>query len=826
MKKIINLEASENNLRVSVDKLRRRCKPEEFNFSCTTEVMPLKDFIGQERAVKAMQFGLVMRAPGYNLYLAGPTGTGKSTYAEEVLKQIAKDGPVPDDWCCLHNFTNPSQPVAVSFPSGQGLIFKNDMQELINDFQNSLPKAFEGADYEQNKQAILNSAEQQIQQSLDKMRQEALDAGFNLKYGPSGFVFIPLKDNKPLSQEEFEAMPFEEKSKLEKVALELHHKLEEVLANKRVLEKNAQERIRELDKQIAGYAAAPLVQRLIERYSSFPDIVHFLNNVLEDITSHLEYFKTKDTERSLPFLFPLPDDIFTRYKVNLLVNNAQTKGRPVVIESSPHYYNLFGKTEYRSILGNLITDFTMIKAGAIHRANGGYLVIQTKDILLDPFAWDALKKALKNKQAIVENIGEKYHLTPTVSLRPQPIPLNVKVILIGNHYLYHLLYALDEDFRKFFKVKVDFDTEMPYTPENLNLYAAYIGAVCQKENFKHFDRSGMAELVEFGSRLAGNQNKLSTRFNEVCEIIYEAAAWAEMEGAPLVTAQYVRKAIEERIYRSNRIEEKIQEMIMQEKILVDTEGEVTGQVNGLSIIDMGDYAFARPSRITAKTFMGQEGVVNIERESKMSGNIHSKGILTLVGFLGERFAQDKPLRLSARLTFEQLYEMIEGDSASSAELYALLSALAELPLKQGLAVTGSVNQHGEIQPIGGATEKIEGFYAVCKAKGLNGKQGVIIPYQNIDNLMLKHEVVEAVQKNLFHVYAIKTIEEGISLLTGLPAPSQLINGSYPAGTVYYLVDKKLRTYAEGLAKFGEPKREAAKDESLDKSEAKSEANIL
>ncbi|MGB9847303.1 MAG: Lon protease family protein, partial [Desulfotomaculales bacterium] len=407
----------------------------------------------------------------------------------------------------------------------------------------------------------------------------------------------------------------------------------------------------------------------------------------------------------------------------------------------------------------LSTDFTMLKAGAVHRANGGFLVLQAKDVLFDPLAWDTLKKALKNRQTTIENIGEQYRIVPTASPRPEPIPVDVKVILIGSYYLYHLLYAADEDFQKFFKVKVDFDTEMPRTPENLKNYAAFISSVCRREKLKHFDKTGMAELIEYGSRLCGDQNKLSTRFNEVVQIIYEAAAWAEAEKAEFAGAPHVRRAIEERVYRSSRLEEKILEMIRLGKILVDTEGAVVGQVNGLAVVDIGDYAFGKPSRITAKTFLGQEGVVNIERETRMSGRLHTKGVLTLAGFLGDRFAQDKPLRLSARITFEQLYEGVDGDSASSAELFALLSALSGLPVKQGIAVTGSVNQNGEIQPIGGVTEKIEGFFAVCKIKGLNGEQGVIIPRQNIDNLMLKHEIIDAVREGKFHIYAIRTVEE-------------------------------------------------------------------
>lgn len=792
-----------NHLKVPAEKLRRRCRPEELSYHTTAEVPPLQDFIGQERAVRAMQFGLAMRAPGYNIYVAGPPGTGKSTYVQAVVNQAALNKTAPDDWCFLYNFTNPDQPVAVSLPPGQGQIFKQDMEELIGDLRAIIPKAFEGTDYEQNKQAIISELEQQIQREMEELRREAAESGFSMKQGSSGMMFLPLRNGKRMSPEEFEALPQEEQREIEQRVRYLQQKLEEVINSGRILEKKAKEQIQELEKQIAGYAAGPLVERLQEKYREFPRIVRYLGEVAEDITRHLEYFKTPEGPKAGPFeIFLDSRDIFNRYKVNLFVNNADTKGMPVIIESNPYYYNLFGKIEYRSVMGSLTTDFTMLKAGAIHRANGGYLILQARDVLADPLAWDALKKALKNRQTIIENIGEQYRIVPTASLRPEPIPVDVKVILIGSPYLYYLLYALDEDFQKFFKVRVDFDTEMPRTPENLKNYAAFAGSVCSREKLKHFDRAGLAELIEYGSRLCGDQNKLSTRFNEVVQIIYEAAAWAEAEGAAHVSASHVRQAIEERVYRSSRLEEKIQEMIRQGKILVDTEGAVVGQVNGLSVVDIGDYSFGKPSRITAKTFMGQEGVVNIERETRLSGRLHTKGVLTLAGFLGDRFAQDKPLRLSARITFEQLYEGVDGDSASSTELYALLSALSGLPVKQGIAVTGSVNQNGEIQPIGGVTEKIEGFFAACKIKGLTGEQGVIIPYQNVDNLMLRHEIVEAVQEGKFHIYAVRTVEEGISILTGVPAGERGADGKYPENTVFYLVDKKLREYAEGLASFG------------------------
>ncbi|MCL6611078.1 MAG: AAA family ATPase [Peptococcaceae bacterium] len=787
-----------NKLRVPVERLRRYCRPDELGFETTAEVQPLKDFIGQERAVRAMQFGVTMRAPGYNVYVAGPTGTGKSTYINDVLRWEAVRRDVPDDWCYLYNFADPDQPRSVSLPAGRGKGLQKDMEDLIKDLRVAIPKAFEGEDYEHKKAAIMQELEQEIEKAINGIRREAADYGFLMKQGPQGFYFTPTRDGKKLSVDEYEALPREVQEEMEKAGRALQQKLEDVLSSTRQLEKDTRQKISDLDKQIVLVAAGPLVKKMKEKYEKFPKVLEYLQGILDDIAKNLEQIKPS----AAAGMSCDGQNLFDRYRVNLFVNNGEIQGAPVVFENSPNYYNLFGKIEYNTQMGTLSTDHTMIKPGAIHRANGGFLVLQARDVLTDPGVWDTLKRALKNRLCFVENIGEQYRMVPTVSLRPEPIPLNIKVILVGSYQIYSLLYALDEDFQKFFKVKVDFDTEMPRTPENIAHYAAFVGAVCTRENLRHFDRTGLAELLEYGSRLAGNQNKLSTRFNEVIEVVYEAAAWAESENAPLVGSAHVMKAIEEKIYRSSRIEEKIREMMLKDVIMVDTDGEVVGQINGLSVIQLGDYAFGRPSRITASTFMGQEGVVNIERESHMSGSSHTKGVLTLVGYLGEKFAQDKPLRLSARITFEQLYDGVDGDSASSTELYCLLSSLSGLPIYQGLAVTGSVNQKGEIQPIGGVTEKVEGFFNLCRERGLNGRQGVIIPVQNIDNLMLRHEVTQAVAEGKFHIYAVSTVEEGIELLTGVPAGKRDENGRYPEGTVFGLVDARLAGYARGMKDFG------------------------
>ncbi|MCL5058221.1 MAG: AAA family ATPase [Actinobacteria bacterium] len=785
--------------RLPVEKLRRYCRPDELEYETTGDVQPLKDFIGQERAVKAMQFGVLMRAPGYNVYVAGPTGTGKSTYINDLLTQVSAGQEVPGDWCYLYNFANPESPRAVSLPASFGKCLQVDMEELIKDLRSAIPKAFEGEAYEQRKTAIMQELESQIENVINEVRREATDEGLLLKQGESGFYFTPMVDGKKLSVEEYEALPRGTQEEMEKKGRAMQQKLDEVLSSVRLKERETKQKISDLDKQIVLVAAGPPVQKIQEKYGKFPGVGEYLGGILEDIAKNLDLLKPAGDGTGIN---TEGQSLFDRYRVNLFVDNGETKGAPVIIKNSPNYYSLFGRIEYNTLMGTLSTDHTMIKPGAIHLANGGYLVVQARDVLSDQGVWDTLKRALKNRESVVENIGEQYRMVPTVSLRPEAIPLNVKVIMVGSYNLYGLLRELDEDFQKFFKVKVDFDTEMHRTQENLSHYAAFVGAVCNREKLKHFDRTGLAELIEYGARLAGDQNKLSTRFNEVIEVVYEAAARAEAESAPLVNSSHVMGAVEEKIYRSKRIEEKMHEMTLKGVIMIATTGERVGAINGLSVLDLGDYSFGRPSRITASTFMGQEGVVNIEREAHMSGSSHTKGVLTLVGYLGEKFAQNKPLRMSARITFEQVYDGVDGDSASSTELYCILSSLSGLPIAQGFAVTGSVNQQGEIQPIGGVTEKVEGFFSLCRDRGLTGKQGVIIPAGNVDNLMLNHEVVQAVAEGKFHIYAVSSVEEGIELLTGVRAGEPDDNGCYPEGTVFYLVEQKLARFAAGIKEYG------------------------
>lgn len=807
------------------EELRYRCDPERFSFRSTEEVEPLEGIIGQERAVTAIDFGLAVRRKGYNIFVAGPTGTGRGTYVRAAVTERAKLEKPPDDWCYLYNFGEPDRPLAVRLPPGVGARLQQDMEDLLEDLRSLVPRAFESNEYERQKSTLVGEMQGRIEEILSGLEKKAQTRGFSIKHSPAGLAAVPLKeDGAPLEEEEFEKLPDAEKELINDHGRQVHTWVSETIHEVRGLEKEAKSRLKDLDQQVGLYAAGPLLDRLKDRYRRYGRVAAYLDALKDDISKSLEIFRSLEEGGGAggggaagageagaalaAALFPRDGRVdrelyFNRFRVNLFVNNTNTGGAPVVYEPHPTYYNLFGKIEYQGQMGNYATDFSMIRAGAIHRANGGYLIVQAGDLLADPYAWEALKRALQNERAVVENIGEQYRLAPAASLKPEPVPLDVKVILIGNSHLYQLLYHYEEAFRKFFKIKAEFDSEMDASPEHLDRYAAFISAVCRRDGLGHFGVEAVARVVEYSMYLVSSQEKLSTRFNEVVEIIYEADAWAEAEGAKIVAPEHVQRAIDAKIARSNQVEEKMQEYIEKGLIHIDTEGAVVGQVNGLSVIDLGDYSFGRPSRITAQTYLGEEGVINIEREVKMSGRIHDKGVLILSGFMGARFAQDKPLTLSASLCFEQSYEGVEGDSASSAELYALLSSLAGVPIRQNLAVTGSVDQRGLIQPIGGVNQKIEGFYEVCRARGLTGEQGVLIPYSNVKDLMLREEIVEAVREGKFHIYAVETVDQGIELLSGKAAGGERgEDGVFPEGSVNWLVDGRLRELAEAYSRFG------------------------
>ena len=788
---------------LTAEKLRFTCDEHFFDFDTTETVPPLEVMIGQERAVKAVEFGLFTKNPGYNIFISGLVGTGKITYAETAVKKVAGKQEVPNDWCYVNNLETPGQPIALALPAGMGYSFKQDMQELVDNLKTDIPKVFSSEDYEQAKSELVKQYQEQRSVMVEEFTQYAETQGISPQWSSTGFVGLPMVDGKAVGPEDYQKLDKQQRDSIEKNMLAVHEKGMDVVRRVQLLERGVREQLKQLDIKVGLFAAGHLIEEFKEKYRDYQPVVDFLEAIKQDVSKNINEFKPQAEEENNPLmLFKRPSKYAKdKYNVNLLVDNRETKGAPVIVEINPTYYNLVGRAEYETRMGVVSTDFTMIKPGALHKANGGYLILNARDILTNIGAWEALKRVLKTKKLQIENLGEQYGVLAMASLKPEPIPINVKVILIGNPYIYQLLYNYDEDFRKLFKAHADFDVVMENNPVNIQKLAGFISSTVSREKLKHFDKAAVARVVEYSSRLTGTQTKLTTRFNEVVELLCEADVWATLDNSQIVTAGHIKKAIEEKRYRANKYEERLQEMFAEGQLLIDTEGEKVGQVNGLAVLSVGEYMFGKPSRITANTYLGKSGVVNIERETKTSGTSHTKGVLILSGYLGQKYAQKHPLTLTASLTFEQLYDGVDGDSASSTELYAILSSLSGLPVKQYIAITGSVNQKGEVQPIGGATEKIEGFFSVCKLKGLTGKQGVMIPHQNVSNLALSDEVIEAVRQGKFHIYPVKTIDQGIEILTGTSAGEPGADGSYPAGTVNALVSQKLKEYTDTLIKL-------------------------
>lgn len=798
-----------------VSMLRKECDPNSFEFNDTSELESLEGIIGQERAVRAMTFGLKINTRGYNIFMSGMTGTGKTSYALNYIKKIAKNCKTPDDWCYVHNFENPNQPKAINLPAGLGRVFKKDMEDFIKVLQLEISRAFDSEDYEREKASIANEYQEKKSALLDELNQDAEKQGFKVKTTNAGIYFLPVIEGRTITEEEYGELDEKIKHEITERSNIVQLETLEIIRKIKNVEKEAEERVAEWENKIALFAVGMQINDMKEKYKDYKEVVKYLEQLQEDILKNLDDFREEEYSEEQQLILPwiksnegVPTD---KYKVNLLVDNSGLEGAPVIVDFNPTYYNLLGKLEYENEFGTMTTDFTMIKGGLFHQANGGYLILQAKDVLSNVQSWEALKRALKTRQIAIENMKEQMGLVSVSALKPEPIPLQIKVILVGSEYLHQALYEYDEDFKKLFKIKVDFDEEMDRSQDNTLKLAQFISSFCRRENAPHFDRTGVAKVVEYSSRLVDDQNKLSTRFNDIVEILCESAAWAEIEGSSLVKAEHVKKAVQEKIYRSNKYDNKLLELLKDGTIILDTEGEVIGQINGLTVLDMGDYCFGKPTRITANTFMGEKGIVNIEREIEMSGTSHTKGVLILSGYIGQKYAQDIPLSLTASLCFEQLYNGVDGDSASSAELYAVLSSLAEVPIKQSIAVTGSVNQKGEIQPIGGVNEKIEGFFGLCKERGLTGKHGVIIPCQNVRNLALNDEVIEAVKEGKFNIYAVKTIDEGIEILTGKSAGEKKEDGTYPEGTINYFVYEKLKKYAKTVAGFGKEEKDSNKD---------------
>jgi lon-related putative ATP-dependent protease len=783
------------------DELYRFCDQSEFSFNTTDEIPALTGTIGQTRALRALDFGLGIDSHGFNIYILGESGTGKMTTIKAILEEKAKTEPVPDDCCYIYNFNDPDIPKAMSLPPGTGLAFQKDMEEIINILKQEIPKIFESKEYEKLRTAIFEEFQHEQKALFAKIEKEAKEKDFSLRKTVSGLALVPVKKTgESLSEEEYESLEPKVRKKIEEIGRQLQEKLDDAVRIVREEDKKLKDKLIQLERQAALSSIGHWIDELKQKYEQHHEVINYLEDVKEDILEHLDDFKPQEEQASsLPFMKPLKaEPSFIRYSINVLVNNRDAKGAPVVIESNPTYYNLFGRIEHKLQYGMAVTDFSMIKAGSLHKANGGYLVTDALDLLKNIFVYDALKRTIKDRQIRIDDVWEQYRLISSVTLRPEAVPFNVKVILVGNPRLYYMLYNLDEEYRELFKVKSDFENRMDRNKENILKYAGFVRTKCAEKGLLPFNKAAVAKIVEYGSRLAEHKEKLSAKFTEVADLLRESDYWARSDKSDIVKLEHIEKALDEKIFRINKVEKKIQEAIKEGTILVDTDGAVAGQINGLSILDLGDYRFGLPSRITAKTFAGKAGIVNIEREIKLSGKIHEKAILILGAYLGEKYAQKHPLSLSASLTFEQVYGEIEGDSATCAEVYALLSSIAGVPLKQSIAITGSMNQHGEVQPIGGVNEKIEGFFDVCKILDLNGKQGVIIPSRNVINLMLRKDIVEAVKAGKFTIYSIDNIEDGIEILAGMPDGKLQPDGSYPEGTLNFLVAKRLEELSEAM----------------------------
>ncbi len=785
---------------LGVRQLRFYCDDSCLDFETTATVAPLEGMIGQERAVQAVEFGLNTKNLGYNIFISGMGGTGRFTYAKQAVRNMAKGQEVPFDWCYVNNFDDASRPWAISLPPGRGNVFRQEMEELLENLQNDVPKAFSSEDYEREKTAIMKEFQEKRGQVMQEFSTKADGLSVLPQWSTTGFMAVPLVDGNPLSPEEFQKLDKEKQVAIEANMQAVHDLAMAVVRQVQQLEREVREKIRELDSKVGLFAVGHLIDEVQENYKENPDVTKYLEAVKQSVVKSINEFKqAASIEEEGPlalFRKTSQEAMRERYGINLLVDNRNVEGAPVVIEINPNYYNLFGKVEYSSRMGVVSTDFTMIKAGAFHLANGGYLIVNALDVLMNPGTWEAMKRVLKTKKLHIESLGEHYGLIAMASVKPQAIPVDVKVVMMGSPHIYYLMYQYDEDFRKLFKIHADFDVQMDNTPENTRKLAAFASAIVKKENLKDFTRAAIARVVEHAVRLSGSQTKITARFNEIAEILCEANSWASMNGTLIADADHVKRAIDGKRHRANKYEEMIQEMFKDEKYLIDTDGAKIGQVNGLAVLGIGEYAFGKPSRITANTYLGKAGVVNVERETKMSGASHSKGVLILSAYLGNKYAQKTPLSVTASLTFEQMYEGVDGDSASSTELYAILSSLAELPLRQDIAVTGSINQKGEIQPIGGVTEKIEGFFEICKIKGITGSQGVMIPQQNVKDLALNDEIIAAVGAGRFHIYSVASVDEGIEVLTGIAAGSMNRKGEYPARSVHGRVLAKLRAYHE------------------------------
>jgi lon-related putative ATP-dependent protease len=785
------------------DQLYHGCDPNQFGFETTADLPDLTAFIGQPRVVEALRFGAGIEREGYNIFALGQPGTGRSYLVRHFFEERAAGEEAPPDYCYVNNFEDPKKPRTLRLPPGKGRVLSQDMEHLMEEVRNTLKAAFENEENQNRLQSIKQEVQEKQSKAFEELEKKAEEKGIKILRTPSGLVFAPVRDGEVAPPEEFNKLPEEERNKVGETVEELQQEAQKIFQKIPAWERDVRDKVRELREEITAIAVGPLIEELRKNYEGISTVRDYLDAVEKDILKNVPAILSQDGELP-PGAGPgsqLGSPALRSYQVNVLMDHGESKGAPVIYEDNPTHHNLIGRVEHLAHMGTLLTDFNMLRAGALHRANGGYLVLDAIRVLMQPFAWEGLKRALKSREVRIESLGEAYGLISTVSLEPAPVPLDVKVTLIGPPLVYYLLRHHDPEFAELFKVSADFDFQMGRTPETQNDYAKLVATVARKEGLRSFNRAAVARVIEHGARMAGDGEKLSIEMQRVTDLLREADYWAGQNGNGTVDTSDVQRAIDAWTYRSDRIRQRMQEEIQRGTILIDTADEKIGQINGLSVIQLGEFAFGRPSRITVRVQMGKGRVVDIEREVEMGGPIHSKGVLILTGFLGERYATDQPLSLSASLVFEQSYSGIEGDSASSAELYGLLSAIAGVPVKQSIAVTGSVNQHGQIQPVGGINEKIEGFFDTCKTRGLTGEHAVLIPAANVKHLMLRQDVVEAVKGGQFHIYAIEYIDEGLEILTGMPAGEKDEDGNYPKESVNGKVRKRLVELAERWQKF-------------------------
>lgn len=787
-----------NNSKLAPRDLWRRCNIDELDFESTDELETLSEIVGQPRALEAMTFAIDMHGHGYNTYALGPTGTGKSTTIRKFLERAASERPAPDDWLYVNDFENRDTPRCLRVPAGTGRRLRDDLDDLVEELKGEVPKAFESEEYKKQRDQLERQVEQQSEKLIDEASEIVEQRGFRLVRTPMGMAIVAVRDDQVMTPEKLAELSQSEQDQLRATQQELQELLRDRVRKAEEIHNSGKQAVRELDRRMVQLAVDHRIDELKRTYREHEPVVEHLDRARAALLDEVQAFRKLSAMQGAPQQQAMlalgdPQPSFDGFRANLIVDNGGRRGAPVVTEPNPSAPNLVGRIEHEGRLGTLVTDFRMIKPGALHRANGGYLIIDVVDLLTRPFAYQVLKRALKTDEVFIESVGEAYGAITTRTLKPEPIPLETKVILIGDPMIYYLLYQRDHQFKELFKVPVDFATRMDWTPKATRRYAQLIGTVCREEKLPHFDRPAVGRLVEEGSRLAEHQRKLSVRFGDIVTLVREAGFWAKKAEAERVEVEHVERAIDAKTFRSNRIEQRLQEMVEDGRILIDTTGSVIGQVNGLSVLILGDHAFGKPTRITARTRVGTEGVISIDREVELGGQLHNKGSMILGGYLGGKYARDIPLALTASLAFEQLYDNVEGDSAALAELCALLSSLADVPLRQSLAVSGSVNQRGEVQAVRGLNEKIEGFFDICQLAGNStGEHGVIIPRSNVQNLMLRRRVVDAVARGTFQIYAADNVDEALELLTGISAGRQRIDGSFEPWSINDRVQRRLQ----------------------------------